>query len=198
MVGTIVPIVYGAGTRRAYGAVVAHSMGLLAGAAALGILLWFVYSGFLASTSLATVAAVVPIVATAYGLHHLGIIRLPIPTLHNQVPARWRASRRPRLVALVYGLGLGVGILTHVRSATFYFACLMAMIVGDPFLAIGVMAAYGLGRLLPLASYALRAEDLRSAYRLNDAVLRRRAFIEYVNALVLFSTAGWSATWLLQ
>lgn len=198
MVGTIVPIVYGAGTRKAYSVVVAHSIGLLGGAAALGILLWFVYSGFLASTSLVTVAPVLPIVATAYGLHHLGIIRLPIPTLHNQVPARWRASRRPRLVALVYGLGLGVGILTHVRFATFYFACLMAMIVGNPFLAIGVMAAYGLGRLLPLASYALRAEGLESAYSLNDSVLRRRGFIEFVSALVLFGTTGWSASWLLQ
>jgi len=197
MVGTIIPIVYGAGFRKAYGVVVAHSLGLLAGAAALGVALWLAYSTVFASASLVTVAALVPLGAAAYGLHHLGLIRLPIPSLDKQVPARWRASRRPRLVAFVYGLGLGVGILTHVRTATFYFACLMAIMVGDAFLAAGVMAAYGLGRLVPLASFALIAESPRSAYSLNDAVLRHRRSIEYANALVLFGTAGWSAFWLL-
>lgn len=196
MVGTIVPVVYGAGNRKAYGVVVTHSLGLLAGSAALGALLWWASSRIVASVSLTNWAVLVPVVAGAYGLHHLALVRLPIPSLHKQVPARWRASRHPRFVAFVYGLGLGVGILTHVRTATFYFACLVAMMVNDAMLAVSVMTAFGLGRLVPLASYVVRANDLRSAYNLNDRVLRRRLAIEYLNALALFALVGWSAVWL--
>lgn len=196
MVGTIVPIVYGAGGRRRYDVVVAHSVGLLVGAAALGMGLWSLSRGL--ALDLSGAAVLVPVLAIAYGLHHLGVLRLPIPSLRKQVPARWRGSSRPRLIALAYGLGLGIGVLTHVRTATFFFACLMAMLVDHPAAAAGVMSAYGLGRLAPLASYTVRAQTLGSAYRLNDDLLQRRAGVETLNALMLFATAGTSLMWLLR
>jgi len=199
MVGTMVPIVYGARDNRAYGVVVSHTAGLLIGSFLLGLTLWWAFGlAFGASRAVGGGELVLSVVAALYGLHHLGVVRLPIPSLRWQVPARWRGSRRRGWVAFAYGLGLGVGLLTHVQTASMYFAGLLAAVSLNAATAGFIMATFGLARALPLIVFVGRADSAGLAFAFNDTVLRHRAVMATANGVMLFLLAGAGLSWFLR
>jgi hypothetical protein len=198
MVGTMVPIVYGARDHRAYGVVVSHTVGLILGSLLLGVTAWWTFGLVFGASRAVDGELVLSVVAALYALHHLGALRLPIPSLRWQVPARWRGSKQRGWVAFAYGLGLGVGLLTHVQTASLYFAGLLAAVSPDAATAGFIMAAFGLARAIPLIVFVWRADSAERAFSLNDTVLRYRAVMATANGVMLFTLAGAGLSWYLQ
>lgn len=198
MVGTMVPIVYGARDRRAYGVVVSHTTGLIIGSLLLGLTLWWAFGLLFGASRADGGELVLSVVAALYGLHHLGVVRLPIPSLRWQVPVRWRGSTRRGWVAFAYGLGLGVGLLTHVQTASMYFAGLLAAVSLNAATAGFIMATFGLARALPLIVFVGRADSAERAFAINDTVLRHRAVMATANGAMLFLLAGAGLSWFIQ
>lgn len=97
-------------------------------------------------------------VAVAYGLHELGLVRLPTPQRRWQVPEVWRRTLPPRTVAIGYGLLLGPGFLVYIRSTAYYLVLLGAALSGSPLLGAACSALIAVGRAVPLfASSAYQA-----------------------------------------
>lgn len=165
MIGTIIPMVYGApGQKRKSTNAVGHLVGAVFGASLLGAVLGSIglvlsgvgpaFIGWLA----------VALVSLIYAAHELALVRLPVPEFHRQVPAAWRSSFSPRTAAGIYGLVLGAGVFTHITTATFYVACLSAVVLGDPILGATVLGAFGLGRGLPILLLVAGSRDMADAF----------------------------------
>jgi len=161
MVGTVVPMVYGLnnGGRRTK-AHIAHLAGAVAGGAIVGVTSGL--AGGLAGERLPAVLVIPAVLAVAYAFHELGLADLPMPQRHRQVPVSWRSTYSPSVAAAMYGVGLGVGWLTHITTASFYVACALVVAVGDPLFGALALGLYGFGRGLPpfvLASLSPSAAD---------------------------------------
>ncbi|MGH2675482.1 MAG: MauE/DoxX family redox-associated membrane protein, partial [Actinomycetota bacterium] len=98
---------------------------------------------------------------------------VPLPELRRQVPEWWRSAFSPGTAGFLYGLGLGVGFATHLRHGTLVAVAAAALSSGDPLLAAGAMAGFGLARSLAV-TVALVARDRQSAESLT-ALLERLA-----------------------
>jgi hypothetical protein len=99
-------------------------------------------------------AGPVLVLAVAYGLHELGVWRLPQPERAWQVPNEW-IVRRPLLGAAAFGLILGAGVFTFIPFTSFYLVLAWEALVADPVAGAWIGAAYGLARSLPVVSGAL-------------------------------------------
>lgn len=173
MIGTIIPMVYGAPDhKRGPSIAAAHLVGAVVGASLLG--------AFLGSVGLALQGVglrvnglvVVAICSLVYATHELGAVRLPTPELHRQVPAHWRSSFSPPVAAGLYGLALGAGVVTHITTATFYVVCVAAVALGDPIVGAIVLGAFGFGRGLPVLLLSFGSRDIADAFRRSDRVAR--------------------------
>jgi hypothetical protein len=182
----MVPIVYGQSDRPRRGIIIVHAAGLLGGSILLGSVVG--WAGDRVDLARGPGAIVIAVCAFAYALHHLGVIRLWIPSLRWQVPAGWRRSRRPKAVAFAYGIGLGVGLLTQIQSATLYFALIIAAIEHEA--SIVVMAAYGVARALPLMLLVSGARTADEAFAIDAEILRYENVMATVNAIALFALAA--------
>src|SRR5262245_1278491 len=86
-----------------------------AGGGTLGALLgWF--GSVLPSKGQAAGLLVLSVGCLGWGLHHLGVCRLPMPQIPRQVARPWMVSLPWSLVALGYGTQLGCGIATRVPT----------------------------------------------------------------------------------
>jgi cytochrome c biogenesis protein CcdA len=106
---------------------------------------------FLPPATQATLAAwVAALLASLYGAAEVGVVKLPRPQSHWQVPKRWSMRFPPGVTGLLYGLGLGSGVATRLHFATLYAVLAWAFLAGQPVASGLAMAAFGLGRVLPL------------------------------------------------
>jgi hypothetical protein len=72
------------------------------------------------------------------------------------VPEWWRWTFSPLLAAFLYGVGLGIGFLTHLRHGTLVAVAVAAGSSGDPLTGAVMLGVFGLARTLPLAVLASR------------------------------------------
>jgi hypothetical protein len=150
MVETIAPVVYGRARSRYWLSVCAHACAATGAAGAVGAVLGTV--GRLAgapwgSAGLAALAAI----AALYGLAELTGVSLPAPRSRRQVPDWWRTFFSLPVAAALYGAGLGVGLLTFLRHATFLVVAAAAVAGGDPVVGAALCAPFGLARGLSVA-----------------------------------------------
>jgi cytochrome c biogenesis protein CcdA len=82
-------------------------------------------------------------------LHHIGILRVPMPQMHRQVPRHWMFCLRPSWVAVGYGVQLGCAVATRITNFATYAALVSAMSTGSPIRGALIMAAFGFARALP-------------------------------------------------
>jgi methylamine utilization protein MauE len=172
MLQTITPVVHGGRRTRWAGTLALHVVGATASAAVLGAAL----SGaglVLGAPWGPAGAAAVAMVAGLYALRELAGIGVGVPDLRRQVPEWWRRWFSPGVAAFLYGLGLGVGFITHLRHGTLVAVAAVAVITGNPVLGALVVAPFGLARSLTVAA-AWSARDRRSERRLG-ATLERLA-----------------------
>jgi hypothetical protein len=145
MVETITPGVHG-GSRRRWGAsVAAHTLGAGLSAAAFGGALGWIGSALGAPWGTAGLVVVIS-VTLLYAARELLGLPVPVPERRRQVPESWRWRYPPNVASFLYGLGLGVGFLTHVRHGTLIAVGVAAAATGNPLIGAMVMAPFGIAR----------------------------------------------------
>ncbi len=145
MVETITPVVHGRRRLQYWSAVASHVVGATAAAAGLGAVLGGAGALVGAPWGRAGIA-VVGVVALLYALREGAGLPIPLPDRHAQVPEWWRAFYSPRVASFLYGVGLGVGLLTFLSFGTFVAVAAAALVSGDPLLGAGLCAPFGLAR----------------------------------------------------
>jgi sulfite exporter TauE/SafE len=102
-------------------------------------------------------AWLIGLLALAYALSDVGLLRLPRPTLRQAVPVTWWRRWRPYGAALAYGAALGVGVMTRIPFGAFYVLCSWCVLKGDATYGALLMGTYGVARALMIfpASWGL-------------------------------------------
>ena len=97
------------------------------------------------------------LLALAYAVSDVGLLRLPRPTLRQAVPITWWRWWRPYGAALAYGAALGLGVMTRIPFGAFYVLCAWCVLKGDPMYGALLMGSYGAVRALVIfpASWGL-------------------------------------------
>lgn len=151
MAGTIVPVVYGEKNRQERTlSLWLHTASSVTAAATTAVALSFLGRILINNPEERVAMIVLAGVAVIYSLRELGILRVPAPQRYRQVPATWRNRYNPRIMSVLFGASLGVGLLTRIHVTTFYVLPLFALLSGR--LADGVVAfaLFGFSRSLPL------------------------------------------------
>jgi len=189
MVGTILPFVYGErqqGKREV--ALWFHTAGYAVGAATTGCLLGILGAALplhALHIDRGILALSLPgAVSVLYSLRELGLVQVPAPQFRRQVPEKWRFQFRPKLAALLYGLGLGVGLGTRIPVTTFYVVVLWAMLIGNPLLGALGLATFGFGRALPLLCMAPLLDSSDAAVRF-ESLYRFQPLVRVLNGIAL-------------
>ena len=175
MVETITPVVHGGSWRKWGTAVAAHTLGAALSAAALGAALGWAGGAVTAPWGLPALVAVAGVSGLYAGRELFGL-PLPIPERRRQVPEHWRWRYPTHVASFLYGLGLGIGFLTHVRHGTLVAASVAAAASGNPLAGALVMAPFGLSRGISLivTVRARTSEDLRGIAERLDRVAASR------------------------
>jgi hypothetical protein len=141
--------------------------------------------------------AVLASVAALYAARELVGLPVPLPEWRRQVPEHWRWRYPPHVASFLYGLGLGVGFLTHVRQGTIVVVAVAAAATGNPLTGAAVMVPFGVARGLSLVvtAGARSPERLRAvADRLDRFAATRLVRVANAAALLaLAATAGATA-----
>lgn len=193
MVGTIVSIGYGEAGHRGRGPLAAHLVGTILGGLTLGAaiaLIGDVGPSGLPRWQLA--AGIGAVVAAAYGLRELDVIRVPYPQRQWQVPRAWSLVMKPNAYAGMYGFLLGLSFLVRMHVATMFVVAVIAILSGSAPLAILTGLGYGIGRGGALV--VLRAGGRWAGWSrprdLFEALERYQRVVHPANGVaLLFSTA---------
>lgn len=160
MVETIAPVVYG--NRRDYRiAVVLHALAAGIAGAVFGSVLGLIglaLGGPWGDSGLVAVA----LIALAYAARELVGLPMPLFDRKRQVPDWWRTFYSPRIAAILYGAGLGIGYLTFLRFGTYVVVSGAAIASGDPLVGAALGASFGVTRGLT-ALVAARTTDADGA-----------------------------------
>jgi hypothetical protein len=135
-----------------------HVFGAVLSAGALGALLGAAGTMFQAPWGPAGAVAV-GLIALLFAARDLAGLPVPVPEFRRQVPERWRSVFSPEVAALLYGLGLGVGFLTHLRFGTLVAVAAAAVASGSPVTGALVLMAFGLARSLPIVLVGWARDD---------------------------------------
>jgi len=131
----------------------------MVGGGLLGVILSFV-GALLASSGLLRIP-VLPLAGTLLVLAVADLVGIPAKHLSRarQVPLSWKHVLPAPMSASVYGLTLGIGVLSTVYFWSLYALLLSILAVGD--VVIGVLAgmAFGAGRVLPVVASAFIDAD---------------------------------------
>ena len=77
-------------------------------------------------------AWLIGLLALAYAVSDVGLLRLPRPNLTQAVPITWWRRWQPYGAALAYGSALGLGVMTRIPFGAFYVLCTWCVLKGDP------------------------------------------------------------------
>jgi hypothetical protein len=197
MVGTILPIVYGERrSGRRFGSLWVYTGGCCLGGVALGAVL-----GSTAETlAFARRAdAWQPVLLAAAGVHavyagrEIGLWRLPLPAVSWQVPRNWLLVMPPQATALVYGVTLGLGVLTRMPVSTFALAAALILLVADAAVGALVFGSFGLARALPVLAVAATTRDTDHLMSASETIDGWEPIMRLLNGVVLAGSAGWLA-----
>jgi hypothetical protein len=173
---------------------VSHGVGYAAGAVLLGLVVGFIGWVLLPSVDYSGAPlAALGAFALAYGLHQLGLVRLPYPQRRAQVPHDVRQRWPMWKIGLVYGFGLGTNFSTYVRTPILYVIVLAGMIGGIG-QAILLFLVLNFGRWLPLTVNAMPITD-RQVHRWLAMTEHRARVVDglilaFVGALFVFLVAA--------
>ncbi len=170
MVETIGPRGHSGGRAATLAACATFTLGAVAGGAAtFGALAWLgdlVHGAAGRSAYLA--AAALAIAAAALELRGGRIV----PQIRRQLPEPWRWRMPMPAVAALYGVLLGLGFTTFVLTFGVWALAGISFAVGDPALGLGIGAAFGIGRALPVVVIAPLIER-PLGQRMNAAMAER-------------------------
>lgn len=190
MVGTILPVVYGAELKHERSRVdLIHLMGSVGGGAIVGLVIGAL--GSLVHVSGSFVSVLVASIALAYSLRSLGYLPVPTPQFRRQVPASWRVDMTPNAMALAYGAALGSGVLTHVWANVAYPVMVWIGISGGPILGAVVWAGFGFGRAIPIVAIRHATSTIHGAFAVSTRLEAWSQVVRLVDGLVLAVLGGY-------
>lgn len=191
MLSTVTPMAERARGRRWWLTVCWFVAGALAGGLALGALAGL---GALVVALLSPAPAVALAVASAAALAaaamDLGVVGAPLPHHRRQVDETWLDQYRGWVYGLGFGAQIGSGLATYIMTAAVYLTVVLAALTGEPLLAVGIGALFGLVRgLMILLGVRLADPSRLRAFHARFEALRapvRRAMVvvEVVVALI--------------
>lgn len=185
-----------AGRRRAYRRYAAWAllwvMGHVAGGALLGAGLGWLGGLVPAGARPAGLLALATL-SVAWGLHHLGVLRLPMPQIPRQVPRPWLFTVPWDLIALGYGLQLGCGFATRVVVATTYAVAGCALLSGSATAGAALLAVFGAARSVLPVLLGPRLDSSRKALGFAIAFDRHEALVTRLNGITLLLAAVYFA-----
>jgi hypothetical protein len=187
MAEAITPAVHG-GKRGPYLVASAlHVAGATIAAALLGLALGAIGALLKAPWETATPALVAG-AGLVYFVREAFAAPVPLPDLRRQVPEWWRTFYSPAIAALLYGAGLGVGVLTYLSFGTFAVVIAGAVASGDPATGALLCAPFGLARGLAVLAATWRDRGIEPLEALGASRGPRLA-----NAAVLAAVVGAAA-----
>jgi len=135
-------------------------------------------------------AVLLGLLSLLYALHELQIITLPTPQRKRQVPDGWRYTLPSSLVALFFGLLLGLGYVTFIIVATFYIITIAAVLSGSPLLGAILLGLFGLGRAGSMWSLSLSMKSLEQVEYTIARLTKTTALVHLVNGMALAFVGG--------
>jgi hypothetical protein len=132
-------------------------------------------------------AAIIVAAAFAYGASYVIQRPLALPTSRRQVPKLWREFFSPATAALLYGVGLGIGLFTRVPYVTHYVALALTVLYGDVVIGVCAGLLYGLGRWLPLAYYRSRQVQSGFEEEVDRVLVALRPSLATANGIALLA-----------
>ncbi len=138
------------------------------------------------STTLLTPLAVLAIAA---GLRDLKLLPVPLPSRNWQVPQSWKRFS-PTVMAACFGFGIGLGVLTRIPFASFYFLLLVCAALGSIPLGVALLALHGLARAGTVALVARGQAFALNPHKRIDTIGRLTAVVAYMDGLALALVAG--------
>jgi hypothetical protein len=179
--------------------------GALVGGAILGIVVAALAMGVramsLSTTEIATIALGGSMAAA---LSDIGRSRFRLPIHRRQVNERWLDQFRPWVYGAGFGAQIGAGLATYIVTTAVYLMILLAALTGNPWLAVGAGALFGLVRGLSvlLGRRITSSETLRTFHvRFHDLGPRVRVVTIAVElaaaALFAWELSPWVAVGLV-
>ena len=114
------------------------TLGLVAAALAAGV-----RAAHLHPTTLAALGTAAAVLAAASDGH---VARFALPIHRRQVNERWLDQFRPWVYGAGFGWQIGTGLATYIKTAAVYLMIVLLALAGDPWVALGVGALFGLVR----------------------------------------------------
>jgi hypothetical protein len=178
MIETIGPTGHTGGRRTAIAASATFLPGALAGGmltfGALAALGGLVHGAGRVAYLLAAAIAVVAAIAEARGT--------PIvPQIRRQLPEHWRRVLPMPVAAAMYGVLLGLGFTTFVLSFGVWALAGISFAVGDLEAGLGIGAAFGIGRAIPIAVLAPMS-DRPAGIRATEMIAERPGIYRGIRA----------------
>ncbi len=197
MVGTIVPIVHG--EREAHRMILAdlaHTAGLVIAGMAVGYLLSAGLDAAGLRLALEEKGLAMAVLSGTFALGDTRLVRVPMPQLQRQVPAAWRGQYPPRVAALLYGLALGPGLLTHIRTGAYYVLLALVALLQEPVIGSAMLGAYGLWRGLPVIYFGRKHMDIERTFHTNHALAPWEPMFGVLSGLLLAFAFGYFLAWI--
>jgi hypothetical protein len=164
MLSTITPLAEKGRGHRWWTTATWYLTGSVAGGTTLGAVLALLAAGVHELVPTTTTAATITAVIAA-GLTLLAAAAeggaAPLPIHHRQVNERWLDAYRPWVYATGFGWQIGTGVATYIRTSAVYVLIVLAVLTGNPLLALSVGLLFGLVR--GLAVFASRGITTTSA-----------------------------------
>ncbi len=133
---------------------------------------------------------IIGIVALIFALGEFGLLKVPRPQRHKQVPAGWRARFPPEIVAGLYGVMLGTGVMTPIWFATVYVMFVWMALSGNMVLSAMIGAIYGATRAVPPILAAGFIHSPEEALHFGMALGRRTPYITLSTGTILMGVAA--------
>lgn len=189
MIAQITPLVQAASRKTWLAAATSHVVGSTLSASALGFVLGAIGLAIGLDRQWPLAGLPFGFVLLVCAVRDAEIIRWPLPSLHRQTPAWF-----PRVVGWIggpflWGLDLGQGWTTLISFSGYYALVLGAVLGADPLHGALLLAAYGLGRGLPVLMAGLRAKPIDSA-SCSLLYFKHQPTIQHINAVTLAFAAG--------
>lgn len=190
MVETIAPVVHGGRNRSYWRSYALYLGGTTLSGAAFGALLGALGSVLAAPWGRAGAIALAAI-ALLYSARELLRLPIPLPDLDRQVPDWWRTFFSKETAAFLYGIGLGIGILTFLSFGTYVAIIVASVASGDPLAGALLCGLFGLARGLSILVAPSDESGERVQLKLEE--LARTNLPRAVNGSALLLVAGAAA-----
>lgn len=128
------------------------------------------------------------VVAVILSARELRVLSFWLPQVNLQTEPTWVYEFGPRAAAMMWGMHIGIGLVTVIRYGGIWILVPSLLAVGTPFVGAALMASYWVGRTLPIwLAPALTLSGADPVALSDDVSLRGRAYRDLAAVTLLWS-----------